>query len=77
MARKKQAMPLQREVSDFDQGPPELSKHGWKHANGTAQDLQITASTGKPKEELLPQLPSDQAGFTQLVICVAGIYASL
>lgn len=77
MARKKQAVPLHREVADFDKGPPESPKNGWRNSNGGAQSLQSTASTGKPKEELLPQLPSDQAGFSQLVICVAGIYASL
>ena len=76
MTRQKQAVPLRREVSDFDNGPPESSDHGWKHSNGNAQSLLATRSNGK-SEELLPQVPSDQAGFTQLVICVAGIYASL
>jgi len=77
MAPKKQAVRLQKEVSDFDQGLPESPKHDWKHANGTAHEIPSTASAGKPKEELLPPHAPDQAGFTQLVICVAGIYASL
>lgn len=77
MARKKQAVPLQRRVEDSDQGPPDTSTHGCKQTNGTAHSPRSAASAGEPKEELLPQLPSDQAGFTQLVICVAGIYASL
>lgn len=73
MARTK-AVPLRREASDLDQGLPEVSIDSWKHtntkANGNASP--VTLSNGKSEE------PSqEQAGLTQLIICVAGIYASL
>lgn len=77
MARTK-AVPLRREPSDFDQGPPDTPNHGWKHtgseANGDASPA--TLSNGKPKGPSRPTT-QEQAGLAQLVICVAGIYASL
>lgn len=77
MARTK-AIPLQREPSDFDQGPPDTPSHGWKHtdrrSNGNVSPP--TLSNGKPKGPPRPAT-QEQAGFAQLVICVAGIYASL
>ncbi|KAL2053914.1 hypothetical protein ABVK25_005843 [Lepraria finkii] len=74
MARRKQAAPLQREPSDFDKGPPESPSHGWKHANGNPKSP-VVMSNGKPMRPS-PAATQKQAGFTQLVICVAGIYAS-
>ena len=77
MARTK-AVPLRREPSDFDQGPPESPDHGWKHMssqlNGNASSA--TLSNGRPKEPS-HAATQEQAGLAQLVICVAGIYASL
>ena len=77
MARRKQAVPLQREVSDFHDGPPESPNHGWKNSNGGGSPKQQPISNGRRKNEVVPQVPIDQAGFTQLLICVGGIYASL
>ena len=76
MARRKQAAPLQREPSDFDKGPPDSPSHGWKHANGNISKSPAVVSNGKPNEPF-PSTSQEQAGLTQLVICVAGIYASL
>ncbi|CAD6584702.1 MAG: UDP-galactose transporter [Alectoria sarmentosa] len=76
MARTK-AIPLRREPSDFDQGPPHTPNHGWKQtgseANGDASPT--TLSNGKPKGPSRPTT-QEQAGLAQFVICVAGIYAS-
>ena len=77
MARQKQAVPLQREVSDFHKGPPETPDHGWKHSNSGAYSKPITVGNGMLKDEVVNQLPKDQAGLTKLLICVGGIYASL
>ncbi|KAL9603249.1 MAG: hypothetical protein Q9219_001270 [cf. Caloplaca sp. 3 TL-2023] len=85
MARRKQA-PLQRQPSDFDRGPPESPAHGWKTSNGNGH-LSNTTSNGiieKAGEALSsprPKVPSplhatEQPGLMQLVVCVAGIYAS-
>lgn len=77
MARTK-ASPLRREPSDFEQGPPDTPKYGWKHmntkANGNASPAAV--SNGKPKGLSRPAI-QEEAGLAQLVICVAGIYASL
>ena len=77
MARTK-AIPLRREPSDFNQGPPETPDHGWSHkddkANGNA--IPASRSNGNSKGPSHPAF-QEQAGLTQLVICVAGIYASL
>lgn len=77
MARTK-AVPLRRESSDFDQGHPQTPDYGWKHAesevNGNVSPA--TLSNGKFKEPS-PPASQEQAGLAQLVICVAGIYASL
>ena len=85
MARKKQ-VPLQREPSDFSQGPPDSLGRGWKsgtanaksnaHLNGNTQKIIPAAINGSLKE--IPSLrTAEQAGLPQLLICVAGIYASL
>lgn len=77
MARTK-ALPLRREPSDFNQGPPDTPSHGWKQidskANGNASPA--SRSNGKPKGPSRPAT-QEQAGLAQLVICVAGIYVSL
>lgn len=77
MARTK-ALPLRREPSDFDQGPPDTPNDGWKHTGGKAKGSAspATLSNGKPKASSRPTT-QEQAGLAQLVICVAGIYASL
>ena len=75
MARKKQ-VPLQREPSDFDRGLPDSPKHGWKQANGSVEGSKAVISNGKPKQSA-PVDPQEPAGLAQLVICIAGIYASL
>lgn len=75
MARKKQ-VPLQREPSDFGRGLPESPSHGWKQANGSLEKSKAALSNGKPKQSA-PVDSQEPAGLTQLVICIAGIYASL
>lgn len=75
MARKKQA-PLQREPSDFAHGLPESPNHGWKQANGSLEKSTAVTSNGKPKHSAPVDSP-EPAGLAQLIICIAGIYASL
>ncbi|KAL8757452.1 MAG: hypothetical protein Q9184_004202 [Pyrenodesmia sp. 2 TL-2023] len=85
MARQK-ANPLQRQTSDFNQGPPESPDHGWKQSNGNggiskAASNGILEKTEKALSSPRPQHPSplhalEQPGLIQLVVCVAGIYAS-
>ena len=77
MARTK-AIPLRREPSDFDQGPPDTPSHGWKHAKDKANGNASPASLGNGIVKA-PSRPTghEQAGLAQLVICVTGIYASL
>lgn len=75
MARKKQ-IPLQREPSDFDGGLPESPQQGWKQANSSLDRSKAVVSNGKPKQSA-PVDSQEPAGLAQLVICIAGIYASL
>ena len=86
MARRK-AAPLQREPSDFDRGPPESPNHGWKSANGnptgsptfkdgTIEKARQIMGNGTPKDPS-PLNAMEQPGIIQLLVCVAGIYASL
>ena len=79
MARRKQVVPLQRQPSDFSAGPPESPNHGWQSANGKPPEQPPKAINGDAKEPLVPIVPTSpkEAGFTQLIICVGGIYASL
>ncbi|MCJ1372525.1 UDP-galactose transporter [Loxospora ochrophaea] len=75
MARTKQRTPLQREPSDFDRGPPESPGHGWKQATSDVQQEPPPANGSLAQSLEIPA--PDSAGFTQLIICVGGIYASL
>ncbi|KAL8837101.1 MAG: hypothetical protein Q9170_002658 [Blastenia crenularia] len=86
MARRKQATPLQRQPSDFDQGHPKSPSDGWKPTNSNGH-ISNTKGNGilKKTEKALsspgPQDPSslhamEQPGLIQLLVCVAGIYAS-
>ncbi|KAL8719165.1 MAG: hypothetical protein Q9225_003805, partial [Loekoesia sp. 1 TL-2023] len=86
MARRKQAAPLRRQPSDFDKGPPESPDHGWKKSNGNGH-ISKSASNGileKTEKALSSPRPKDpsplhameQPGLIQLIVCVAGIYAS-
>jgi len=76
MARTKQATPLQRKPSDFSQGSNESPSDGWKQSNGDSQKPKSMARNGTVKAPSPEETP-EQAGLTQLIICVAGIYASL
>ncbi|KAL9015501.1 MAG: hypothetical protein Q9185_007107 [Variospora sp. 1 TL-2023] len=86
MARRKQTTPLQRQPSDFSQGPPETPDHGWKKPNGNGHfwntaGNDILEKTEKALSSPVPKHPSplhalEQPGLIQLVVCVAGIYAS-
>ena len=86
MARQKQAAP-QRQPSNFDSGPPESPNHGWTTSNGNGhvsngapgrilEKTKDALNDGPPKEPS-PLHALEQPGIIQLVICVAGIYASL
>ncbi|KAL8909545.1 MAG: hypothetical protein Q9171_004990 [Xanthocarpia ochracea] len=86
MARKKQAAPLQRQPSAFDHGSPESPDHEWKkpngkgHApngtsNGVLEKAKSAMSDKRPKEPS-PLHALEQPGIIQLIVCVAGIYAS-
>ena len=77
MARRKQAVPLQREPSDFAKGPSESPSHGWKQSNGVGQAVKPSVANGWSGSEKLPLSVIEQAGPLQLLICVGGIYASL
>ena len=87
MARRKQAAPLQRLPSGFDKGPPQSPDHGWKDSNGNGHIRQSTSdgilekteralSSPRPKDPS-PLHAMEQPGLIQLVVCIAGIYASL
>jgi solute carrier family 35 (UDP-galactose transporter), member B1 len=67
MARSKQATPVRREVSS-----EYISKQTIAQAKREASEL----ANGRAKAEMMPVDKKD-AGVTQLVIAVAGIYASL
>ncbi|KAI4244994.1 MAG: hypothetical protein LQ352_006657, partial [Teloschistes flavicans] len=85
MARQKQAA-RQRQPLSLNQGLPETPEHGWATSNGHGQ-LSNAGSKGviektkaamnddRPKEPS-PLHALEQPGIVQLLICVAGIYAS-
>ncbi|KAL8668428.1 MAG: hypothetical protein Q9168_006942 [Polycauliona sp. 1 TL-2023] len=84
MARRKQAAPVQRQPSDFGaQGDP---SNGWAKVNGNGhlpngatnsvlEKTKSAMSDQRPKQPS-PLLALEQPGIIQLVVCVAGIYAS-
>ena len=77
MARTK-AVPLRREPSDFDQGLLGAPNHGWKQMGNQANPNAVPATLSNGKSQApSPSASQEQAGLAQLVICVAGIYASL
>ena len=77
MARTK-AVPLRREPSDFDQAISDNQIPGRTHMRKTSNGNPVptTLSNGKLQESF-HSASQEQAGLAQLVICVAGIYASL
>ncbi len=81
MARHKQATPLRREPSEFENvnghgSSSDYKSANGKHANGTIMDSAVAVVNEAAREP--PESQSqEQAGFTQLIICVAGIYVSL
>ena len=77
MARTKQRQPLQREPSDFAQGPPETPDQGWKQSNGTTNSVTPSKANGSIKAALAPVTTEQAAGLPQLIICIGGIYISL
>ncbi|KAK2767459.1 UDP-galactose transporter [Arachnomyces sp. PD_36] len=79
MARRKQAAPLQRVPSSgVMEEPPDVPEPLARPANGDAEKRAV--ANGSAKSPAAPvagsSAPSEQPGFIQLVICVAGIYAS-
>ena len=77
MARTK-GVPLRRVPSDFNQGLPENPDYGYKHTDRKANGIASPAGVGNGHPIApSPSIPQEQAGLAQLVICVAGIYASL
>ena len=76
MARQKQAAPLRREPSDFENMNGHSSSSDYKMANGKIANGVVSAVSEAAREP--PATESQkQAGLTQLVICIAGIYATL
>ena len=71
MARRKQAAPLQRGASSEVMEKPLENGFSDIYTNGHSKPL-----PSKAQRTLAPEAP-EQAGLTQLVICVGGIYASL
>ena len=68
MARQKQAAPLRREPSNFED----------LNANQSNGMIKRPSEEGEmPAKSTSPSDLTHQSGLTQLVICVAGIYASL
>ncbi len=86
MARRKQTAPVQRQPSGFDHGPLD-PQEGWKSLNGNghvpnATSTAVLEKTKSAMRDERPKEPSplhalEQPGIIQLVVCVAGIYASL
>ncbi|KAI4183681.1 MAG: hypothetical protein LQ346_006258 [Caloplaca aetnensis] len=79
MARQK-ANPLQRQVSNFDQGPPESPDHGngsisKPTSNGILEETEKALSSPRPKTPS-PLHALEPTGLIQLVVSIAGIYAS-
>ncbi|KAL8998485.1 MAG: hypothetical protein Q9169_002428 [Polycauliona sp. 2 TL-2023] len=83
MARRKQAAPIQRQPSDLRHGNPD---DGWEKINGNGhlpaspsnavlEKTKSAMSDERPKEPS-PLHALEQPGIIQLVVCVAGIYAS-
>ncbi|KAI9876444.1 MAG: UDP-galactose transporter [Pleopsidium flavum] len=70
MTRRKQAAPLQRVASSELMERPLENPPGHKHMNGHSKALD-----SKAKAPIAPDAP-EQAGLTQLIICIGGIYAS-
>ncbi|KAI4101152.1 MAG: hypothetical protein L6R37_005074 [Teloschistes peruensis] len=85
MARQKQTA-RQRQTSSLDHGLPENPEHGWRTSNGNgslsnAGSNGILEKTKAAMNDDRPKEPSplhalEQPGILQLLICVAGIYAS-
>ena len=77
MARTK-AVPLRREPSDFDQSISDNPIPGRTHMRKTANGNAVPTALSNGKLQGSSHSASqEQAGLAQLVICVAGIYASL
>jgi hypothetical protein len=73
----KQRQPLQREPSDFAQGPPKTPDYGWKSSNGSTNSVTPSKANGSIKTALAPVTTEQATGLPQLIICVGGIYISL
>lgn len=74
MARQKQATPLRREPSDFES----VNGHSIeKKGNGEAINGGASLASKPPSSTPMTAAEQKQAGITQLLICVGGIYASL
>ena len=76
MARQKQAAPLRREPSDFKS----VMRHASKGKVDVGDDKTVHNAVAAVKEvnrESPKSVLQEQAGVTQLLVCVAGIYMSL
>lgn len=86
MARQKQTA-QRRQPSSLDQGLPETPDHGWRMSNGNGSlsnagsnsvlEKTKAAMNDHRSKEPSPLHALEQPGIVQLLICVAGIYASL
>lgn len=81
MARHKQTAPLRREPSDFESVNGHALSSDDKSVNGTSSNGAIVNSAVAVVKEAAREPPKsqsqEQAGLTQLIICVVGIYVSL
>jgi hypothetical protein len=81
MARKKQATPIKRQASGFeDQRNPHSVHQGG--TNGAPKEPTMASSsprlTDDPNvDKALAPVKTEKTGLVQLLICVGGIYASL
>lgn len=71
MARRKQAAPLQRAASSEVMEAPLENGSSEIYTNGLSKAPHSKAEQATAPEAL------EQAGLTQLIICIGGIYASL
>jgi len=79
MARQKQRTPLQRlPSSEIMEEPPDVPDSRENYVNGSPKRLAAQIASGAVEiPTMLSQAVPDLPGYTQLVVCVLGIYASL
>ena len=78
MARRKQVSPMQRIPSgEVMQSPSDFQTTPYKSLNGHAPELRASLERKPPKASFGARSSRSEPGYLQLIVCVAGIYASL